>query len=207
MKKIFRNLLICLCALLIFAGCSLDKQTEQEAKPLAASTVTNQKSFDFNKEVSNLTNADAKTQYAVYLYYPDSNTEEYTFQSEPMRSASMIKVFLLGAAMEQVRDGNLSLSQPLTIHSSDQVGGSGVLSGYASGTTLPLTDVLNFMITVSDNTATNMIIDLLGMDHINAYIQREGYTDTILRRKMMDTQAVAEGRENYTSVRDLGHFF
>ena len=63
------------------------------------------------------------------------------------------------------------------------------------------------MITESDNTATNILIRYLGMDNINEYISSNGYGETVLRREMMDFSAVAAGRENYTSVRDLGKFF
>lgn len=156
--------------------------------------------------VTALSNSDS-TQYALFVAYPGENREEYSYQSKQMRSASMIKVFILGTAMEKVRDGQLSLYQNLVLHSYDKVGGAGVLAGYASGTELTLDTVMRLMITESDNTATNMMIDLLGMEEINAYIKRNDYADTILQRKMMDSQAVAEGRENYTSVNDLGHFF
>lgn len=147
------------------------------------------------------------TEYAVYIEYPQEGRAAYVYNSHAMRSASMIKVFLLGAAMEKVRAGKLSLGQTLVLQESDKVGGAGILGGYASGTELPLAEVLSLMITESDNTATNMVIDLLGMTEINAYIEKNGYGDTILQRKMMDVAAIAEGRENYTSAADLGRFF
>ena len=152
-----------------------------------------------------LSNGDS-THYEVFVAYPLEN-REYVYQSAPMRSASMIKVFILATAMERVKAGTLALDQTLTLHSSDKVGGAGVIAGYASGTELSLDTVMRFMITESDNTATNMMIDLLGMDAINAYIQQHGYHDTSLQRKMMDSAAVAAGRDNYTSAADLGHFF
>ena len=153
-----------------------------------------------------LSNADS-TQYSVYICYPDEDRPEYSYHANAMRSASMIKVFILGAAMEKIRDGQLSLSRTITLHAHDKVGGAGVLTGYADGSELSLDTILRLMITESDNTATNLVIDLLGMNEINAYIQRGGYVDTILQRKMMDTEAVAAGRENYSSAPDLGHFF
>lgn len=109
--------------------------------------------------------------------------------------------------MEQVNEGNLSLSQSLTLHNRDKVGGAGSLASQPDGAVLTLNEILRLMITQSDNTAANLIIDLMGMDKINTYIQKEGYSDTVLRRKMMDYSAVAAGNENYTSARDLGHFF
>ncbi|SDO83369.1 serine hydrolase [Selenomonas ruminantium] len=156
--------------------------------------------------ITGLSNADS-TRYSLYAAYPQESREPYIYQSEPMRSASMIKVFLLADAMEKVRDGQLALNTGITLHSKDKVGGAGVLCGYASGTVLPLDTVLRLMITESDNTATNLIIDLLGMDDINAYIRRNGYNDTTLARKMMDFAAVNAGRDNYTSVTDLGNIF
>lgn len=142
--------------------------------------------------------------YAVYLAYPQKSPEPFLYNSKKMRSASMIKVFILAATMELVKDGNLSLDQPLTLHSYEKVGGAGILAGYASGTQLSLREVLKLMITHSDNTATNMVINLLGMSTVNEYLQMNGYTDTILQRKMMD---FGSGRENYTSAKDLGTIF
>lgn len=125
----------------------------------------------------------------------------------PMRSASMIKVFILGYAMERVKEGTLDLQESVMLRKWNKVGGSGVLSGYPDGTELSILDLLRLMITESDNTATNIMIDRLDMEKINRYIEEKGYSDTILQRKMMDFEAAANGRENYTSARDLGAFF
>jgi len=158
------------------------------------------------EEIMVLSSGDS-TRYSVYIAYPGEERPPYIYQSESMRSASMIKVFLLAAAMEKVKDGSLHMGQPIVLHSKDKVGGSGILGGYPNGFVLRLDSVLRLMITESDNTATNILIDLLGMDNINAYIKEKGYNDTCLSRKMMDFAAVKNGRENYTSVRDLGCLF
>ena len=146
------------------------------------------------------------SEYAVYLRYPGKTSAPFIYNARQMRSASMIKVFILATVMEIVKDGNLSLDQNITLHDYDKVGGAGVLAGYASGP-ISLRTVLKLMITESDNTATNMVIDLVGMQTINDYIREKGYNDTILQRKMMDTDAIYAGRENYTSARDLGEIF
>lgn len=158
------------------------------------------------EEIMALSSEDS-TRYSVYIAYPGEERPPYIYQSESMRSASMIKVFLLAAAMERVKDGSLHMGLPIVLHSKDKVGGSGILGGYPNGFVLRLDSVLRLMITESDNTATNILIDLLGMDNINAYIKEKGYKDTCLSRKMMDFAAVRDGRENYTSVRDLGCLF
>ena len=143
------------------------------------------------------------SEYAVYIAYPQKSQTPFMYNPRKMRSASMIKVFIMATAMEEVKDGVLSLNQPMIIEAHNKVGGAGILAGYATGTRLTLQEVMTDMIIHSDNTATNMMIDLLGMDTINDYIHEKGYTDTILQRKMMDFN----GRENYTSARDLGNFF
>ena len=63
------------------------------------------------------------------------------------------------------------------------------------------------MIVESDNTCTNVLIDRLGMDAVNEEIRRLGMTHTILQRKMMDFIASRDGRENMTTVSDMGRFF
>ena len=147
------------------------------------------------------------TEYAVYLAFPTKSSETFIYNSKPMRSASMIKVFILAAVMDKANRGELDIDETLTLNGSDKVGGAGILSECASGTELTLREVLELMITHSDNTATNIVIDRVGMSAINEYIQRCGYRDTVLRRKMMDFDAVASGRENFSSVRDLGKIF
>ena len=147
------------------------------------------------------------TEYAVFLAYPQQSAECYLHNSHAMRSASMIKVFILAATMDKVSLGEASLDEVMTLHASDMVGGAGVLAGYGDGAQLPLREVLRLMITESDNTATNMVIDRIGMEAINSYIKAHGYQDTILQRKMMDMQAINAGLENYSSVQDLGGIF
>lgn len=156
--------------------------------------------------IQEIANADT-TFYSVYVCYPLENRAEYIFQNGQMRSASMIKVFILGCAMEDVSKGRLSLNQKIILRDYDKVGGSGILAGYAGGTEFDLDTILRYMITESDNTATNIMIDILGMDAINEYIRQNGYRETILQRKMMDMKAAEAGLDNFTSVVDLGHFF
>ena len=68
-------------------------------------------------------------------------------------------------------------------------------------------ELAKLMITVSDNSATNILIRRLGMGSINQYILKNGFMDTKLQRYMMDLEAIRQGRENYTSAKDLGNWF
>lgn len=148
------------------------------------------------------------TDYSVFYARLDAYPQRaYAYRSHSMRAASMIKVFILGKAMQQIQAGAMHLEDRIVMTEDDKVGGAGIITGYEAGTAFTVYDLLVLMITESDNTATNMMIDQLGMDQINQYIAREGYADSILQRKMMDFDAVAAGRENYTSVNDLGTFF
>ena len=160
---------------------------------------------DLLQELADMTRQDG-AEYSVYIDYLDG-TAPIVYRPAVMRSASMIKVFILAKAMEDERDGRLQGSQTVRLTSAVKVGGAGSLAGWANGTAVPVDKLLFLMITESDNTATNMMIDLLGMERINEYIRRSGYGDTVLQRKMMDAAAVQQGRENYTSAQDLGKFF
>ncbi len=175
-------------------------------QPVSIEKVEGKSKLDFSEGIEKISNSDS-TRYSLYAAFPDDMRLPYIYQSSSMRSASMIKVFILAKAMEDVRNGAMDMNEPLILDAENKVGGAGVIAGYASGTSFSLDKIMRLMITESDNTATNMLIDRLGMDNINEYIKRNGYHDTILQRKMMDMQAVKEGRENYTSVNDLGNFF
>jgi beta-lactamase class A len=84
------------------------------------------------------------------------------------------------------------------------VGGSGITSVLTPGQTrLTLRDVAGLMISVSDNSATNVIIDRIGMENVNALLDSLGLTHMRLRRKMMDVKAAEEGRENISSPSEM----
>ncbi len=95
-------------------------------------------------------------------------------------AASTIKVFVLQALLERVAHGTLTLDQELTLQADDQVTGSGVLKVLSPGRRYTLRDLATLMIVVSDNTATNLLIDLLGVDRINDVIRAHGWHDTWL---------------------------
>lgn len=141
---------------------------------------------------------------SAYIYM---NGESNTIQSHRVRAASMIKVYILSYLFEKIDKGEISLQDVYVLKPSDKVGGSGVLYGYESGSVLSIDTIARLMITESDNTATNILIDKLGMENINSYIVTQGYKDTQLNRKMMDVNAIDKGIENYTSAQDLGNWF
>jgi beta-lactamase class A len=103
---------------------------------------------------------------------------------EPVQTASVIKLGILLDAAEQIRAGKASLDEGLTLTKANQVQGSGVLSILDTPLNLTLRDTLTLMVVLSDNTATNMAIDRLGLAHIDATIQAAGLKDTWLYKKV-----------------------
>jgi beta-lactamase class A len=96
----------------------------------------------------------------------------------------VIKLAVLYEALEQVRSGKAHFEDKITLTKADQVQGSGVLLFFDAPVSLTLKDVLTMMIVMSDNTATNLAIDHLGLENIDARIAKLGLKDTYLYKKV-----------------------
>jgi beta-lactamase class A len=127
---------------------------------------------------------------------------------EEFETASTIKSFILADLFLQIRDGQKSLSDMLRYWRENYIGGSGILKCLDEGTVLSAKNMATLMIIVSDNIATNILIDYLGLEHINATITSLGFTRTKLLRKL------EEGTEDedwpplgVTTPREYGQFF
>jgi beta-lactamase class A len=103
---------------------------------------------------------------------------------EPVQTASVIKLALLWEAMQQVRAGKAHWDDKVTLTKENQTNGSGVLGFFDTPATLTLKDVLSMMVIVSDNTATNVAIDTIGLDAVNAAMGRLGLKNTWLYKKI-----------------------
>ena len=115
------------------------------------------------------------------LYMDDLKGNVITrFPDEPFETASTIKVYILAALFDAIEQGKASLKDMLTCGERFWIDGSGILGSLEVGTTLSVKNVATLMIIVSDNIATNMLIDYLGIDSINACIQKLGCKDTKL---------------------------
>ena len=117
-------------------------------------------------------------------------------------AASIIKLPILACALETVTADELSLDEQITATQQDIVGGSGNIQSRGAGVSYSIDELLHAMIAQSDNVAANLVIGRLGMDTVNETCAALGLTQTVLARLMMDTDAQAQGRENYTSARD-----
>ena len=117
-------------------------------------------------------------------------------------AASVIKLPILWTFFLAVDRGEIDPDEPWTLTPEAKVGGSGVLQLLRDGLQLSLVDLVTLMIVVSDNTATNGVIDRLGPDRIEAAIRDLGLASTALRRRMMDFAARDRGLENVTTPED-----
>lgn len=140
--------------------------------------------------------------FSVYFLRPEREVEPYIHNQRAMMPASMIKLFVMAKVMQDVHDKRLFLDEQLTIKRKDVVGGAGVITWYNAGERRTILQLVKLMITDSDNTATNMLIDRVGLTQLNAYLSQQGFKDTVIANKMMTGN---RGRKNFSSVRDIGH--
>ncbi len=120
--------------------------------------------------------------------------------------ASSIKLTILLELMRQAQEGKLSLEEKYTLRRSEMTAGDTepILTMLGDGTvTLSLRDIAIFMAVLSDNTATNILIDRLEMDNINKGVMRLGLKETKLRRHMIDIEAAKKGNENVSTPREM----
>ena len=118
-------------------------------------------------------------------------------------SASMIKLLILAELMKKISENKFSLSDTIMIVDSMKTGGDGVLKELNTGHHFTLKELATLMIVVSDNQATNILIDFLGMENINQLGKELRLKKTFLGRKMMDIEARKKGYDNYTCADDI----
>jgi len=119
---------------------------------------------------------------------------------ESIAAASIVKIPLMTAVFKSVEEQVLSLDEKITLKEGDKVGGSGVLRYEKAGTSYSIEKLIELMISKSDNTATNLLIEHLGFDALNQYFASIGLEHTRLNRHMMDFDARSRGIENQTTA-------
>jgi beta-lactamase class A len=119
-------------------------------------------------------------------------------------AASTIKLPVVLELFKQAEEGGFDLSAPLTIEPKSRVEGGGVLERFVEPyPALSAAHLAVLMMDFSDNYATNLLIDRIGMERVGRRMAGWGFADTLLRRKMMDTAAARAGRENVSTPRDM----
>lgn len=140
----------------------------------------------------------------VSIVFKDLKKRELIYQLNPERivpSASTIKILIMIEALNQVLQGKRCLEEMIYAKEEDRVLYS--IISELDGCCYTFKDLITLMIIISDNTATNVLIDLLGDDNINNMAVKLGFKETRLRRKMMDFEAAKQGRQNTTTAMDM----
>src|SRR5438270_9943387 len=121
---------------------------------------------------------------AIAVKHLGSGDSYYLNADEPMPTASLIKLAVMIEVYQQVADDKIKLSDPVTLREEDKVPGSGVLTAhFTAGITLPLGDAVHLMIAVSDNTATNLVLDKIGIPATAERMEAWGFPNTKIHAK------------------------
>ncbi|HEY8460375.1 MAG TPA: serine hydrolase [Blastocatellia bacterium] len=130
--------------------------------------------------------------------------EEIVFNDQLVfPTGGSIKIPVLIELLKQAAEGKFKLTDRRWVEKKDQVGGSGVIVNFGDhASQLSLGDLATLMIVLSDNTATNMLIDQVGMANVNRTLDELGLKRIRLRRKMIDQAASARGDENTATPRE-----
>lgn len=133
----------------------------------------------------------------AYLFAKNLDTGvTYSFNGdERVRTASTIKVAVMIEAFTRVSEGRAKWTDELVLTKAARYGGSGVLPELADGLRLTLRDCVNLMMVVSDNTATNMVLDYLTTDAVNSRMGTLGFKETRIMRRIGGGGESKEGKE------------
>lgn len=127
-------------------------------------------------------------------------------EHERYKAQSMIKLPIMAAVFAAYEQGKLSLSELVPLKQEDIVGGAGVLQHLSVGVKLTIYDLITLMIIQSDNTATNMLVDLVGFEAIETMMARIGMNQSCFRKKLVIYPAVENDVENYVTAHDIQLF-
>ncbi len=118
-------------------------------------------------------------------------------------SASLAKIPLMAACFIAADQGRIKLGRNIALKPGDKLTGSGMLKDMPAGSTFSVERLIGLMIYDSDNTATNILTDLAGIDYVNKAFKNFGLKNTDLSRKIADYKSRDNGIENYTTAEDM----
>lgn len=148
-----------------------------------------------------------KLEGQVGLYFEDlQDGEKITINAERVfPAASTIKIPLISLLLKKISKGVVGLDDVVSIDKNNRVAGTGIIKELNKNFKPTILDLATLSIVVSDNVATNQIIDLVGGPlEVTEFCYENGLLDTKLQRKMLDIEAMKEGRDNITTAKDMG---
>lgn len=141
--------------------------------------------------------------WGIVLEDLDTGEKWVSNGDELFYAASVIKVPIMAAVFSAVERAELTLTDPIILKEEDFVGGSGVLQHLTPGTSLSIKDVVMLMIIQSDNTATNILIDQVGREHIVQTMEEAGMEKSTFYNKLMMNNPNPKGF-NQITANDIG---
>lgn len=184
--------------LILFAAQIASAQQQKSPVPLAE---------DFGAKLASTLNHMSADYDGVMGIFVKDLTSGQTFSVNPdtiFPQASSIKIPLLIELMHQAQSNKIDLNTRVDIHRDALVGGSGVLQFFSDGgSSISIHDLAILMILLSDNSATNLLIDRVGMNNVNSMLDGLGLHETRLARKMIDIAAEQADRENHSTPREM----
>ncbi|MBN2120013.1 MAG: serine hydrolase [Candidatus Omnitrophica bacterium] len=128
-------------------------------------------------------------------------------ENQSFPAASLIKLPLMACCFKAEREGKININDTYVLKKSDITGGSGVLKAKKAGSEFSLLELIELMISQSDNTASNIFIKKLGFEYLNACFKDLGLKHTVVNRTVMDLNSRKKGIENLTSASDLSYLY
>jgi beta-lactamase class A len=178
--------------LLLIAATSLLAQTE----PLAKQSTLDER---IRAEV-----AQFKGKVSLFAKNLDTGAVYELGADDRVPTASTIKIAIMVEAFARVSEGKVKWTNELILTKEKKVGGSGILGEFADGLHLTFRDAVTLMMIKSDNTATNLVIDVLTADSVNARMEALGLRETRLMRRVFGGGISAEGRKEENKRFGLG---
>ena len=177
---------------LLLAGVSAFAQTDQAAKQAALDQRVRAEVMQFKGRVS------------LFAKNLDTGVVYELRGDERVPTASTIKIAIMVEAFARVAEGKAKWTDELVLTKEKKVGGSGILSEFADGLRLTFRDGVALMMVLSDNTATNLVIDVLTADAINARMESLGLKETRLMRRVFGGGESVEGKKEKNKRFGLG---
>lgn len=186
-----------------------------EFKPIASliKKILKDKRESFNPQLLMIKEAILKTEknfpgIAGIIFYDIPSKNIISIRpNEVFAAASLIKVPIMISAMHQIKIGNLNPDEVYTLKKEDFVGGGGFLKNQKLGTKYTYNELIEFMVSQSDNTATDLLINKIGMDVINKDLGGLGFKTTKVYRTIFDFEAIKDGNDNDTTPLEMMMFF
>ena len=165
----------------------------------------NNENFYLNKLVKSINNYVENFNGVAGVSIKDLSTNWYLGINDDLifPTASSIKIPILLKLIESSEDSKLDLLKNIEITEKMKSRGSGVIHKMNGTINLTIENLAILMINLSDNTATNLCIDIAGQDDVNKMLEDYEFKSMRLNRKMQDYTAIKEGRENLSSVKEM----